>query len=490
MKTRVLLLIALVLFAVTPSWSQTISGTLGAENKEFNAFEASHATIVGFEGNTTYFVTHKYKPILTGAMRKNCMVTAVDDQMNLLKSVEIDGTDDDDVASATMFEGKIYILLRRETRKDLSFIRYVVDAQSMTTVGEPTTIFSYTSERKDDCYRWVEQSPNKSLTGIVHIVTNKKTGTLDGTEILLDEEMNVEWRKDYPIHAMSNMVVTDDGEIIIMGTSKYETQERSKIYISILSAENTNDYSTTAELSVGNTQLVGLSGNKVLAIGAGTSIETKKEVKYFGLALNIVDGLFNISYKTLTSFEKAVFENIIPERKPKDPDIYNLMIMNCQLTKFGGVGTIQQRWGITRCNQQGICSTTYYHQGTLMIGIDNNGEILWHHPILANYIEQETSQQMFNTITVIDNDTYFIQSEEPKWGESAEITKSAKNFRLKNGSENLAVYRVDANGKISKHVVKFSVNKMLVCGLVSRDDEYIGLTCEPRKVAMLKLKFQ
>ena len=162
-----------------------------------------------------------------------------------------------------------------------------------------------------------------STMALIHIVTNKKTGTLDGTEILLDEEMNVEWRKDYPIHAMSNMVVTDDGEIIIMGTSKYETQERSKIYISILSAENTNDYSTTAELSVGNTQLVGLSGNKVLAIGAGTSIESKKEVKYFGLALNIVDGLFNISYKTLTSFEKAVFENIIPERKPKDPDIYN-----------------------------------------------------------------------------------------------------------------------------------------------------------------------
>lgn len=483
---RFFLFFALVSLIYTAG-SQNITKTIGQENKKINVGQINGMKILGKDDGLTIAVTNKYNSVLGNYIKKECQILALDENTNIVRSLEIPETKDHTIVASSIYEGKIYILTQYEKRHDVTFQRYVIDSKQMTLVGEPTTILSYQTQRKDNDYNWVEQSPNGLLTGFIHITTNRKSDKFEAYEMLLDEEMNVEWRHEYPIYSLSNIFVSDDGEILTFGKSAWQKGQPSKIYFSLITADNSSDYSEDTRLAITDSRLISYNNGKLLGTGIGVTPTNNEGVEYFGFVLDTKKSTVNISYQPLTDVDKNVYSDFDLGRRVITPSTDALVMRHCKATDFGGVCTIQQRWAVQICNQNGGCSVTYYMSGTIVYGLDDNGEIIWHHPIRSNCLQKNNNLLLANSLLVKGNDIFFLQSENPKWPATYDIKKSEKTFKVSKGSKVIGVYHIDANGAISKYNELLLKKGILAGSMEVVDDEYIGFLSLGKGATMIKM---
>ena len=256
--------------ALFAAQGQGIQTTIGTQSKDFNLAQASEVITIGEHDGLTLLATRRFTVVLGNYLPRECMVMAVDKNLNKVRSIELADTKGDDIEAATLHEGKVYLLLAHQDRNEASFRRYVVDAATMQPIGEPTTVYRYEKVRKDDLYHWIAQSPDRNLTGLVHIVTNHKTDGYSAVQIMLDETMKEEWRREYPIQSMSDLLVTNDGQKVTLGKSADRKKTASTLYISMLDDENAIDLHKDVDVMVSDMKLVNcLENGKVLAVGIG-----------------------------------------------------------------------------------------------------------------------------------------------------------------------------------------------------------------------------
>ena len=478
------LLFMMLLSIMTATMAQTVS--VGAFNKSFNILETQNAKIVGTYNGHYLAVTNNY----SGFFRcLNCMVLEIDDNMNIVRQIEFQDTKGDEVSAASLYEGKVYVLLTHETRNEMTFKRYVVDVASLQLNGDPTVIHKYETVRKDRVYHWVAQSPDKSLTGLVNIVLNKKNDNFTAVEMLLDEEMNVEWRQEYQIRAMDDLMVTNDGELITMGKTVQTRGEASKIFLTHLDADNAQDFSQTIDISIDRVKLISYKNGKILAMAMGISVGDKRSFKYCGIAYDIPKNEANVSYRTLTDEEKCVVYNYKTGGTTRE--IYSdfMTLTGCEATSEGGAFSIRLIRGVTTCNSQGQCNTVFYGFGSILVGINSNGDVVWHHPIRSYCKNNGVDFFIRSAICESDGNVYYLQSENPKWGESYNIAKKAAKLNPMKGSKALGIYRVTPDGGISKSVQPLEKKLTLTSEIHNIDNTHIGFLTLRKGVSMLKMKF-
>lgn len=479
-----------LLFAAIASigMGQTLTVNYGNEWKKNNVSEINDLDIVGVHNGLTIATTHRYGTFFNAYKKKECMVVALDKGMNITRSLAIEGSDDDEVMASSISNGKLYILTYHKERGKEAFNRWVVNLESMTAEGAPQEVYSQSRERKDKTYQWVAQTEDRSVTGLVFITTNRKSDKFEANQFLLDEEMKIEWQREYPLHSMSQMLVTEDGEIITLGRSAERENTPSKIYATIINEDNTQDVDVTANLVVTDLRLISYSKGKMLIMGLGLNVSNKKEVRYFGATLDFATGKMNASYQSLTQLDLNVF-NGDNQGRNSDPIGYDAFVMrHWKSTQFGAVGTLQVRWAVETCNTQGACNIKYYQQGVLIFAINDNGEILWHFPIRSDYAENGLSLLMANSLLVDGDDVYFVQTEHAKWPESYDLTKSMKTLKLHKGSKMIGVYHVSADGKMSKTKQQLE-KKAVLAGTAKRfHNNYIGFLTLGKGVTPVELK--
>ncbi len=457
--------------------------SIGTEDKKIKWPQVNGMIIVGQQDGLTLGVTNRYTRVINNYIKREIMVVALNDNMNTVRSIEIPDTKDRYAQTATFYEGKIYILTSRKEKGNVYYERIAVDPATMQQIGEIKSIYTYTSERKDDSYQWIEQSPNGTLSALVHITTNRKSDKFEAVEIMLDEEMNIEWRRDYPIYSLTNMMVTDDGEIITLGSGK------AGVYISVLNESNSIDIQEKTSVTVTNTKLIGYKDGKILGIGIGVNRDDKNDIQYFGISADVKKQEINIGYQSLTDADKNVFRNNDIGRKAYTPGFETLDLLHCQPTDFGGVATIQCRWAVETCNQNGGCSITSYISGILIFGVDQNGDIVWHHAIRSAQKQNGLFSHLTNALCVEGNDVYFLTAESPKWPTHYTIEKKVKFKKMNNGTKSLAVYHINANGAITKNVEKMKKALVINDNTKKFGDTHIGFIIYSSGIAMIKMKF-
>lgn len=479
-------LLLLFVAVLATAGAQTLNYTNGSENKKIKLPQVSNMHIVGQQDGLLLGVTDKYTTFLKNHIKKEIMVVALDENMNIVRSIELPETKDSYTQTATYFEGKVYLLTSRKEKTSTYYERTVVDATTMQKVGETTTIYTYTSERKDQSFQWIEQSPNGTLSGLIHITTSRKSDKFEAVQILLDEEMNIEWQRDYAIYSLSNMLVTDDGEIITIGYSGGKT---GSVYISVLNEANAFDFEEPTNLKIKDVRLAGYKDGKILGVGFGINASKDDAVQYFGIAADIKSQRVNIGYQTLTDQECNILANIDLSKKSRGVYTDILFLKHCQPTEYGAVATIQTRMIVETCNQNGGCSIKSYSYGTLIFGIDNDGNVAWHHGIRKSMKQNGYPTLLTDAVCVEGSDVYLLQSESPKWAPVYNVEKKAKTQKMNSGTKVLGVYHIDANGSIIKEVEKMNKAVVLNDNTKKVGNSHIGFLYSTSGISMIKMKF-
>lgn len=486
MKRTTLLLLFVSVLMMAGAQNKTYS--VGALNKKFNYAEASNMIILGQQDGLTIGVTNRYAGVLKNYFKKELKVVAIDENTNIVRSIEIPETKDCYIQTATYYDGKVYILASHREKHSTYYDRYVVDATTMQTIGEKKNIYTYTSERKDDSYQWVSQSPNGTLAALVHITTNRKSDKFEAVEILLDEEMNIEWQRDYPIYALSNMMVTDDGEIITLGYSGQKAGTKSRISISVISESNAYDLREETTVTIWDIRLAGYKNGKILGMGLGLNASDKNEINYFGISADIKSQAINIGYQSLTDNDKCVYNNIDYGKRARNVNIDALRLRHCQLTGTGAVATLTNSWIVETCNQNGGCSIKSYCEGIIIFGIDDNGNIIWHHGIRKSMKQNGYPTMMSEAVCVEGNDVYLIQSESPKWPTSYSVSKRVKTQKMNTGTKVLAKYHINADGEIEKSVEAIEKSASFDSNTYKTDSKHIGFLLNSSGASIVNIR--
>ena len=469
-----LTLLTMFLAVLMSAGAQQMNKQIGAENKKYNPWQIDEMIIIGKHEGLTIGVTKNYKSIA-----QNVQVIAFDDNMNMVHSLDIPDTKMDHAEVASLFDGKIYILIYHDKKWDgtYDYNRVVLDAKTLKPIGEPKTIFSYKHSTAEDNYLWVSQSPDGMLTAIIDISVVERQDKYSATEILLDEEMNIEWQRNYPIHWLSNMIVTNDGEIITIGRSK--GKEANKIYFSIIDDVNGIDLSQQTSVVIDRTELICYRDNKILAVGIGTDPANKKEFKYFGISADTKTSNINIDYKTITNNDKCVFAGVDMGSKLDPKKNYYLKLQHCKETDYGAVSTI-----FNRANTDGFKIV-----GMLVFAIDNNGNIIWNKMVRNNLYSKPAPNRLDYALCVEGSDTYLVGAESHKGPATYDIDKKIDMQKLNTGAKGIAIYHFDANGSVTKKLDILDKSVFFGKYVKKINDEYVGLMTTPIGVSMIKFKF-
>ena len=486
MKRIFILVMMIATFATAAA--QSFNMTVGNENKKVNVAEVDAMKVVGKEGGLTIVATNQYASVLGAFAKKSCVVMALDDDMNIVRMAELPETKDCYVQAATMNDGKVYVLTSNTSRKGTVFERFEVDVATMQTVGAATKIFEYSKERKDANYYWVAQSEDGSLTGLVNITTNRRSDKFEATEMLLDEEMKIEWSRDYPIYSLTNLMVTEEGQLVTIGVGGNKDEKENRVYVSVIDETNAMDMRGTTKTVVEGVRLASFKNGKALAIGYGINPEDKREIRYMGIMADTKTQEIKVNVRSLTEEERCVFGNLNLGKSPKKLNSDFFLLDHCQATEYGAVGTLQQRWSVERCDNKGNCSITSYGMGIVVFAIDNDGEFVWHHAIRSNLIQGGYPMLVKNALCVDGGDVYFMQTENPKWPATYDISKSVSKQKTNGGSKAIGIYHIGANGAIEKSVKTLDQKAVLSRTMYKIDDTYIGFTAQARGARMVKIK--
>lgn len=486
---KVLLTLAFAVLS-TLAIGQPLTINYGNEWKKNNVREVNDMTFVGEYNNYTIATTSRYSVLMNYYAKKECMLLALDKDMNIAKSLVIPESKDDEIIAASINNGKAYLLTYHTEKKKESFNRWVVDLESMAVEGTATEIFNYSKERKDNTYQWVAQTEDNSVTGLVFITTNKKSDKFESKQFLFDEEMKLEWQREYPLYSVSQILVTEDGEIVTLGRSVEKEKNASKIYATVINDDNAQDVSATANLMVTDTRLISYSKGKILMMGMGVNVSNSKDTRYFGATIDIASGEMNASYRSLSQLDLNVFNGDNKGRK-SDPIAYDAFVMqHCKATQFGAVGTLQVRWAVETCNSQGACNVKYYQQGVLLFAINDEGEFLWHYPIRSDYAENGLSMLIGNSLIAKGDDIYFLQTEHAKWPATYDLTKSMKTLKIHKGSKMIGIYHVAPDGSMTKTKEQLTKKTVLVGKAKNFNNSYIGFLSKGKGVTPIELKIE
>lgn len=454
--------------------AQQMNKQIGAENKKYSSWQIDEMIIVGKYDSLTIGVTKNYKSIA-----QNVQVIAFDDNMNMVHSVDIPDTKLDHAEMASIFEGKIYILIFHYKKWDGSYEynRAVLDAKTLTLIGEPNTVFSYKHKSSEEHYLWASQSPDGLLAAIIDISVVERKDKYAAVEILLDEEMNIEWQRDYPIYWLSNMMVTNDGEIITLGRSK--GKGANKIYFSVIDQNNGIDISQQTSVAIEKTDLICYRDNKILAVGFGNDPENKREIKYFGISADTKTSTVNIDYKTVTNNDKCVFDGVDLGKKLDPRKNYYLKLKNCKETDYGAVATL-----VNYPNKYDINIV-----GMLVFAIDKNGSIIWNKMVRNNLFSKYEPTKLFYALCVEGSDTYLVGTESHKGPATYTVDKKINKQNLNSGGKGIAIYHFDANGSVTKKLDILDKPMFFGKHVKKIGDEYVGFITTVNGVSMIKFRF-
>ena len=472
----------------TLGMAQTINIEYGADWKKSNVQEINDMKLVGEYKDYTVATSHRYAAFIHIYVKKECMVLLLDKDMKIAKSLLIEGSGDDEVMAASVNEGKLYLLTLHQEKSKETVNRWVVNLESMAVEGSAQPQFSQSKERKDKTYHWVAQTDDNAVTGLVIITTNKKSDKFEAYQFLFDEEMNKEWQRDYPLNSMSQVLVTEEGEIITLGRSEEKNRTPSKIYASVITEDNAQDVVVTADLIVTDTRLLRYRKGKVLMMGLGLNVSDPKDVRYFGASIDIDKGEMNASYKSMTQLDLNVFNGDNQGRNSDIIDLDAYVMRHCKATDFGGVGTLQVRWSVERCDNKGSCTIQYFQQGVMVFAISDDGEILWHFPIRSDYVENQIPYLMANSLIVEGDDVYFLQTEHAKWPATYDLSKSMKTLKLQGGSKMIGIYHVSADGRMTKTKQEISKKAVLAGTAKKFNNGYLGYLTTGKGVTPVKIK--
>ena len=505
MKKRIFSFFAVVALAFSAmAQPQMPAFSFGGAGKGFDYLMAHNSHIVANLGDELLIATWETWGFLGTLAPKGLQVVAVDKNLKELRQVSLPDTRMHELVFANYVDGRVYLLYRDEFLP--RYYRAVVEPRSMT-LESCEQVFDKEVGKNTVYYHWHAQSDNKLFFAMAEVVVSDVSKEMRHRQILLDEKMEVLWEKHFETNVLSELRVSDDGEVYLFG-SRYDSESRETV-VSLHVLDVDDERSVNGRVRIGEVyglELVnivggGESSSPLYAVAAGyiRSSESPKKKDWFdqmvGMSLNIRTGELKAKAVRFTSDELNVFGNKGTKKENKVGMTDALVMANSVGTNYGGVMLLQRIWKVTTRSTKAPDVHDYYTMGSLAFGVDTTAAILWHMPFRT--VTGERTGSAFDVPCYGDapmlaegDNVYVMLPESSKTTETYDITSSVSKIKLGNRTHASVVYGIDRLGQVAKQIPIPKDKASLMDNMVRLEEgKYMGVCSFYKKSALVYVDF-
>ena len=465
----------------------------GEMNKGVDYLMSHNSLIISDQGSELLIATWETKGILGSIIPWGLQVLAVDTNMKVLRHVLLPDTKRSKLVFANYVEGKVYLLYRGEFVAD--YHRAVIDPRSMTMESCERVFDSLPG-----MYCWTAKSDNGLFYALADVFVHPVSKEAGHRQMLLDEKLEVLWEKRFEANMISNLRVSDEGEVYLFGSRYDKTSHETIVAAHVLDVDD--EKSVEGRVSVGEVHglsLLNIVGGKAVAAGYIRTPESPKNKDCFdrmlGVSLDLRTGDLKTQTVRFTSDELNVFGNKSTKKENKVGMADALAMVNSVGTNYGGVLLLQRCWKVTTRSTKVPDVHDYFTMGSLALAVDTTGTIIWHKPFRTVNVErtgQACDIPCYGDAPMMANgDNVYVMLPEPsKTLETYDIASPGSKIMLGNRAHAFVVYGIDRQGTVAKRVAVQKDNGSLMDNWVRvAPNKYVGIYSFRKKSALVRVEF-
>ena len=495
---RLFSFLAAVMLAISALAQPTMpTFRFGKMNKGYDWLMSHNSHIIAHQGDEMLIATWETRGILGSILPWGLQVAAVDTNLKVLRQVTLPDTRFSEIVFANYVDGKVYLLYRGEYNAE--YYRAVIEPKGMT-LESCEKVFKNMQGKDFSTYHWAAKSDNGLFFAFADVFLNTVSKEVQQRQLLLDEKLEVLWEKRFEADVMSDLRVSNDGEVYLFG-SRYDKNSRETILaLHVLDVDD--EKSAVGRVSVGEVHrlaLLNVVGGKAVAAGYIRTPESPKNRDCFdqmvGMSLDIRTSDVKAQTVRFTSDELNVFGNKSTKKENKVGMADALVVANNVGTNYGGVLLLQRCWKVTTHSTKVPDVHTYYTMGSLALAVDTTGTILWHKPFRT--VNEDRTMQACDIPCYGDaplfaegDNVYLLLPESSKTPETYDIASPASHFMLGNKTHANVVYGFDRQGTVAKRVPLPKESASFMDNFVRMaSGQYVGILSFRKKSALVYVNF-
>ena len=415
MKKSILTAIALLL--VSTLVAQTVKFRVG-EKGNSKGYQPSMIVVDRSDTEGLYLCV---EPDLNAFSKvKGIVVREVDIDYGEHRRLHIDNSKGAGIAKVIHTDNVMHILLYQGDKNLDDRLRHVAIDKGKFIVVSDSVMPQPIVEKGFKYYHWEASSPNNNYYAMVYALHNEKKGKCTINATLFGRDLHCVWNQPLDTRAISQIMVTDSGEIVTAGYILGETaKEGAEIVFCTANADAVHSGSYPSVHPVSDLALLGYHNNKVIC----TALETSGGTGWAGsfatgpvltigtIYTSCVAFLFdmttgrmlNVDRHTFSQDDVRVFYNASLLSELTSSNINMLTLHKAISLPDGGAALYGRTWEETVKDRANITHTVQL-RGMMLFHIDTLGHINWTHGIMHNNLvdgyliarTQETDLVAFN----------------------------------------------------------------------------------------------
>lgn len=379
MKLPKALAIAVTIILAQSLMAQTVNVTFEPQAK--GVAKHRRQTFVGSDGNCAVFLQNK------GTMSFKIELASYDMQQNELARVafcktKIDGlTPLVNIEKAMVNGNRLDLLLSSEKEHVLTVYHEQRDMATLQVIGENKLLARIEGEDGDQFYTFSSISPNGKLVGLATVRQTKfHEATIRAT--LYSRELNEYWSMSVPVHSFNQILVTDEGDIVLAWVNGEE--QRGTVSMSVTDGESSEKYTfnyNTNGFMINNS--LGRYANGKLLVVATLSATTGRKLTG-GSNIDCVDAITLDTKTGSTSIDRRRFTNeelcLMENREGTTTN--SQYMFYCTLEQVlpdneGAFVIIDNKWDTYSTSQYGSSLSYRTRRGMMVLRIGEDGRFEW-----------------------------------------------------------------------------------------------------------------
>lgn len=360
----------------------------------------------------------------------------------------------------------MHIVISSSDNKQFS-LRHVSVNLATFEIEKDTTILSVEIAKSLKEYHWIEFSSSRDYFGVVYALHNSKANTAKVIAVMYNKDIEYQWTQELNANLISQIFVTDDGQIVTGGYSNGSNKDDGAILeFNVANKFNASQGQINSDISIGELSLLNYYGDKVLALALNSNSKGTAErfISFFkGTSNDYYYGctsyLYNIAMNTVvnsssykfTAEDARVFNNDRKPSKKENPKIDCLSSIGSVTTPDGGAVLYHRNWIETVTNGSTGQSSSYLrNKGMLLVYVDKNGSISW-----TRGIPHDNYRSIISTETYMithESNIYVLTNESPKAGNVYNENGQARRPNHA-GYGALSIYAFTPDGTVSKEIL-------------------------------------
>lgn len=456
MKKSLFLTLALLALSAlaTSANAQKVTLSTGPENKSFDIKTALETTIIDEDASSIVLLTREEKNFFQGGADPDIKVCRMDKGLNIIQEHVIVNSKDCDLFGFGTTDTTISVLLCDKEKKSTMLSRSIIDRRTFNVVNEGV-VHTFNFSRKDRDYLWHVTSSNGQYTAVVSLLVLHSNEYMCDV-LMFDNSMRLLWMKQHPLKGVTDLFITDNGELYTMAVNRRDMQ--TTIHLDKFADGNAETAQVEIPDGINTATIANVKNGRIVIGGTLRYIEARRTEMQtngvFGLSYDMnAHQIVKFSMAQLHHDDLVVLNDKKQSAKTRKEYVDALIVEQTCPTDFGGAFVFTKPFAVQKTSSNGEVTTYYYRTGLVVLGVDFDGNVTYKVPIRHYTMQTNGSNELKIPLISKGGNAYLFHTEHPKTDQSYNIAKKTKCVKVPSDKVNTAMYSISPVGYTQKTVL-------------------------------------